>query len=922
MRISVTGGNLRGFGHLKKSEDMNALVKKEIRLLLPSWLVVLSLGVLSPWFWKDSDATFAWMPLFIFFGMILLAVDCFGREFSLGTFQSLLSQPITRRQVWRIKITVLFFAAALILAAYLISSGLLFYQALRIPIWNVNPTILGNDFRNAAIGSGVVAMIALVGGLWTTLLLRQIAAAFWITFLAPAGLLMLIFLILPAKLANNENVFTPLLYIAGVIYIVAGFWFAHRLFHRSQDAAWTGGVIAFSKWRYFESGSKSTVSTRHRRPIGALAKKELQLQSISWFCATALLALHVTVIVMRKVHGSFERDSLAGQASEFFWMLWLIMPLIISGTVVAEERRLGVTEGQFCQPAPRWFQFALKFFPAIFIGILLGGCIPLLLEGFAAWIGAPNPDFNPLSQDHDIIPAIVFFLALALGLALAGFYASTLAKNFLQALGAAVVVIIGCVLFASFAGHFRSLLGIAWNPTLTICVSILAALTAVPWLAWRNFNYFQERGRVWRRNVSGLAAAILFIFISSAALYNRGWEVFEQAEPAHGPAKMSLGIPPVLSVNKAYSSLQVRLPDGRVWFDYLNYRYDDPEPNRINWLWRSLTDPLPKGAGAQRFVSGSDWRSASVQRIDLYLNYKDGRPEPNSHVVGYLDTAGIKTDGTLWVSDASYTGAWTGDKMNRFGDETNWQQLVRARLEVLLLKNDGTLWRWDSGTNRFDWNIWQTNWPSLGNYQPHQIGTDSDWKEIWCNVWNNLAQKADGSVWGLSFDGLNYKMGREKNLDGVSLRTLSQSGNGETAYVRPDGTLWMSWEYELNRTNMYSRFVQVGTETNWSAVALNWQRMIAIKSDGSLWQWHFSNPWDSNEGQLVMAAQKAAQTPPVRLGIHNDWVAIASTWQDVIALAADGSLWLWPNHIEYEQGTSLKLPKQPEFLGNVFSKFD
>ncbi len=50
-------------------------------------------------------------------------------------------------------------------------------------------------FAIAVIGSGVVAMVALVGGLWTTLLLRQIAAAFWITFLAPAGLLMLIFLL-------------------------------------------------------------------------------------------------------------------------------------------------------------------------------------------------------------------------------------------------------------------------------------------------------------------------------------------------------------------------------------------------------------------------------------------------------------------------------------------------------------------------------------------------------------------------------------------------------------------------------------------------------------------------------------------------------------------------------------------------------
>ena len=103
---------------------------------------------------------------------------------------------------------------------------------------------------------------------------------------------------------------------------------------------------------------------------------------------------------------------------------------------------------------------------------------------------------------------------------------------------------------------------------------------------------------------------------------------------------------------------------------------------------------------------------ASVQRIDFYLNYNGDRSEPSNHVVGYLDTVGVKTDGTLWISEASNTGAWTGDKMNRFGNETNWQQIVRARHDVLLLKNDGTLWWWGWGTNRFDWNTWQTNWPT------------------------------------------------------------------------------------------------------------------------------------------------------------------------------------------------------------------
>jgi hypothetical protein len=73
-----------------------------------------------------------------------------------------------------------------------------------------------------------------------------------------------------------------------------------------------------------------------------------------------------------------------------------------------------------------------------------------------------------------------------------------------------------------------------------------------------------------------------------------------------------------------------------------------------------------------------------------------------------------------------------------------------------------------------------------------------------------------------------------------------------------------------------------------------------------------------SQGQLILAAQE----PPTRLGIHNDWVAIANTWDDVITLAADSSLWLWPNRDQYEQSTLLKLPKQPQSLGNIFGKAD
>jgi len=77
-----------------------------------------------------------------------------------------------------------------------------------------------------------------------------------------------------------------------------------------------------------------------------------------------------------------------------------------------------------------------------------------------------------------------------------------------------------------------------------------------------------------------------------------------------------------------------------------------------------------------------------------------------------------------------------------------------------------------------------------------------------------------------------------------------------------------------------------------------------------LWEWNYDHD------ELPRFAQK----PPTRLGRQNDWVAIDHTWNDTIALAADGSLWLWPDREFYGQYSLLKLPKQPQWLGNVFGR--
>jgi ABC-type transport system involved in multi-copper enzyme maturation permease subunit len=895
---------------------MNPLVKKEIRLLLPGCLVILLLEALQPWIWTDLDGILAVLPVIFFFGIIILAVDSFGREFSPGTFTFLMSQPVDRRQIWRTKITVLLLASALIFAAYFTSCALRLHLAIAEvhSTWHVNPKIIGSDFRDSMIASVVVMLVALTGGLWTSLWLRQTAAAFWIALLTPTGLLFLIIFVFAKLNVTADIVAFSVLYGAAGVYSITGFWLAHRLFHRAQDAAWMGGVINFSAWRYFEGAKRATVSVRRHRPVAALVKKEFQLHGVSLICVGAVLALHIVALIVRASYGNFHKDSLVYGLTTIFWIFWLIIPLILGCTAVAEERKLGMAEGQFCLPVSRRRQFAAKFIPVLIFGMLLGGVMPVLVEGLAAYLGTPNQLFKVLATGYNngystfgpgLPLASISVIALSAGMAWAGFFASTLTKNFLQALGTAIVIITAGCLFVSLNG-FISVMNVTvfgvtlWRSALPILIAVPVIPVALLWLAWLNFGHFPEGWRLWRRNVLGFVVALAFVAVSSAAIYNRVWEVFEPAEPPHGPAVFSAANRPTLHSDIS-SGVQVRLPDGRIWFDSLGYPYQY-RPNFWRNLWWSFTRPLPVSIGPLQFMAGSNWVSATSRHIEWWDS--DGG---NAKLIsGSLDTIGVQTDGTLWISSEAKPFDWTGAKMVRYGDESNWQQVVRIPAGLLLLKKDGSLWQW--GTNRLDWDHLESNWPTVRGLKPLPLRTNFDWQEIF-GRWNmGFAREKDGNVWSVDW---NWQMKRQTNLDQVVSQTFSGMIDGPMAYVGKDGILWANDRYydqDQMRTMGTGRFFPTGTGTNWVAVTVSWIGMVALKSDGSLWQWR----WIYNQKSPL----EAAKSPPTRLGIHNDWVGLSGTSSGPVSLAADGSLWLWPGYPLYPL---LKPPKQPEFLGNIFT---
>ncbi len=192
--------------------------------------------------------------------------------------------------------------------------------------------------------------------------------------------------------------------------------------------------------------------------------------------------------------------------------------------------------------------------------------------------------------------------------------------------------------------------------------------------------------------------------------------------------------------------------------------------------------------------------------------------------------------------------------------------------------------------------------PTGANRDTTQIGREFIRRD------NYLARKSDGSAWRIYFatNGL-ANFSRATNYDAIVAQNFSGQYANAGAYVRSDGTLWIYDELEEPNGQREFRILQSGTETNWVAAVRNWGWMVAIKKDGTLWQW-------------ILQPRADFTAPPRRLGIHDDWISVVNVEGGAVTLAADGSLWLWPDphYYEYSQ-VLLKLPKQPRFLGNVLN---
>ncbi|MFN0066891.1 MAG: ABC transporter permease subunit [Limisphaerales bacterium] len=387
------------------------LWRKEAEQLRPAWLASLFLAP-APLLFGGGDVVPAAVMFFVATCAVVAAVP-FGMEFQQRTLGGLLSQPVERGDLWRIKTAVLTVALLAHAAAFTLALGVAGAQP--PPAW--------------------LAMIPLAVALalgttpWWTLLTRSLIAGLVFALAVPLVAAALLALAVDFATADQDVgvaaqaerwTFNLALWLAAPLYAAAGAWLGRRRWLGLEAVEADDTTLA----GLFPRRNAGRTQARRQSVWLQLAGKELRLHAVTW--AVCGLTVLLALIVLGRDWNVGTREAL----TVFTAMLAALTVLLAGATSIAEERRLGTLDGQLLQPVSRARQWWLK---------LLLAAVPAGVAVFAAVVAAIG--FRGLTQPGEAAMANLLIVA---GFASGGFVAAVLASsasaNALRALIAGLVI--------------------------------------------------------------------------------------------------------------------------------------------------------------------------------------------------------------------------------------------------------------------------------------------------------------------------------------------------------------------------------------------------------------------------------------------------------------------------------------------------
>lgn len=316
-------------------------VRKEVDQLRPAWLASL-FAMQMPYLVLGEEAM-TLLPWLFAATCALMAAIPFGTEFQQRTLAGMLAQPVDRAAWWRTKMTVL---AVGLGVHWAVAAG--------------TAEILGAAWAGLVVGMGMSAVVAGFTTPYWTLLTRGLLSGLVFSLAIPMlGLAVVI------ALLGSETLVPVLLLGLYVVGTGLGAWRRWRRMEAKDEGETGEGGLGFPRLRTLAGiggGGKASVWE-------TLARKELRLHAATWWLLLAGVVLAMT-------GGLAYAGSDMGQASAIgAGSLMGLVVLLAGATAFAEERRLGVTDGQRLQPiAPGlqwWIKLAIAALPVLVV-ILAG----------------------------------------------------------------------------------------------------------------------------------------------------------------------------------------------------------------------------------------------------------------------------------------------------------------------------------------------------------------------------------------------------------------------------------------------------------------------------------------------------------------------------------------------------------------------
>jgi hypothetical protein len=276
---------------------------------------------------------------------------------------------------------------------------------------------------------------------------------------------------------------------------------------------------------------------------------------------------------------------------------------------------------------------------------------------------------------------------------------------------------------------------------------------------------------------------------------------------------------------------------------------------------------------------------------------------------GYIHTAAIKTDGTLWTwGRNSYgqlgdntSGTDRSTPVTTFAGGNNWKQVDCGQSHTSAIKTDGTLWTW--GRN----NTGQLGDNTSGTNRLTPVTTfagETNWKQVAGGDSYTAAIKTDGTLWTWGLNntgqlGVNTTTNRSTPVTtfagGTDWKQVAGGSGGHMAAIKTDGTLWTcgfnAYGQTGDNTGTGNRLTPVTTfagGTNWKQVACGYRHTAAIKTDGTLWTWG-----RNNFGQLGNNTTTNRFSPVTTFAGGTNWKQVSSKFRYSAAIKTDGTLWTW-----------------------------